>query len=109
MSESIYVALSEYVVGPDEILDHLVEHRAWSKAAYDAGIMLFSGRQNPPDGGVLCFRAASQEAAEAFVASDPFAIEGVAEYRVIGLTPTHFPWRSPEFDLFASRERLATA
>lgn len=101
--EVFYLAVSEYLVGPDAVLDNLVEHRAWSKAAYDAGIMLFSGRQDPPEGGILVFRAASREAAEAFVASDPFSTSGVATYRIFGFTPTQYPWRSKEFDAFASR------
>ena len=103
MDEVFFLAVSEYLVGPDEVLDNLVEHRAWSKAAYDAGIMLFSGRQDPPEGGILVFRAASREAAEAFIASDPFTTQGVARYQIYGFTPTQYPWRSKEFDAFASK------
>ena len=101
VDETFYVGLSEYLVPEDVVLDHLVEHRAWIKRAYDAGIMLVSGRQEPPVGGVLVFRAESRKAAEAFAESDPFALAGVSRYRVIGFTPTHLPWRSPAFDLFA--------
>jgi uncharacterized protein YciI len=103
MDEVFFLAVSEYQVGPEEVLEHLVEHRAWSKAAYDAGIMLFSGRQDPPLGGIIVFRAPSREAAEAFIAGDPFTIQGVARYRVYGFTPTQYPWRSKEFDAFATR------
>ena len=70
--ELFYVAISEYLVSEDEVLDNLAEHRAWSKDAYDRGIMLFSGRQDPPTGGVLAFRARSRAEADDFVASDPF-------------------------------------
>lgn len=104
--EMFYVAVSEYLVPPDGVLDHLAEHRAWSKDAYDRGIMLFSGRQDPPVGGLLGFRAASQEAAEAFVATDPFVIGGVSRYTVYGCTPTHYPWRNPDFDGFSQRPIL---
>jgi uncharacterized protein YciI len=99
--EVYYVAVSEYLVPAEGVLDHLVEHRAWSKNAYDAGIMLFSGRQDPPVGGVLAFRAGSRAEAEAFIASDPFAMAGVASYTIIGFTPTHLPWRSAAFQAFA--------
>jgi len=102
VDETYYLALSEYLVPAEVVLDHLVEHRAWIKSAYDAGIMLVSGRQEPPDGGVLVFRAESRQAAEAFAHSDPFAVAGVSRYRVIGFTPTHLPWRSAAFDSFAS-------
>lgn len=97
-----FVAASEYLVDGDVILEHLSEHRAWAKQAYDAGVLLFSGRQDPPVGGVLCFKVEDRAAAERFVASDPFAVAGVARYVVTAFTPTHFPWRSTAFDAFAT-------
>lgn len=97
-----YVAVSEYLAPAEAVLDHLADHRAWIKVAYDAGIMLVSGRQEPPDGGVLVFRAESRQAAEAFAGSDPFAVAGISRYRVIGFTPTHIPWRSAAFEAFAT-------
>jgi uncharacterized protein YciI len=100
--ELFYVAISQYLVSEEEVLDHLAEHRAWSKDAYDRGIMLFSGRQDPPEGGVLAFRASSRAEAEAFVETDPFVDAGVSRYRVLAFTPTHFPWRNREFDAFAA-------
>lgn len=106
--EMFYVAVSEYLVPPDGVLDHLAEHRAWSKDAYDRGLMLFSGRQDPPVGGVLGFRAGSQAAAEAFVATDPFVASGVSRYVVYGCTPTNFPWRSQDFDAFVQRAQGGT-
>ena len=100
MDEMIYLALSEYLVDEDGVLDQLVEHRAWTKAAYDAGLLLLSGRQDPPTGGVLVFRAPDRAAAEAFVAEDPFVISRVARYRLIACRPTSFPWRNSHFDAF---------
>ncbi len=95
-----FIAVSRYLVDAAGVLDCLVEHRAWTKAAYDAGTMLLSGRQDPPTGGVLGFRAPDLAAAEAFVATDPFVINGVATYEVIAISPTPFPWRNREFDSF---------
>jgi uncharacterized protein YciI len=97
-----YVAISEYLVSDDVVLDNLAEHRAWSKDAYDRGIMLISGRQDPPVGGVLAFRATSRSDAEVFLASDPFVLAGVSRYQVVAFTPTHFPWRNRDFDAFAA-------
>lgn len=96
----IFVATSEFHVSEDDALNQLVEHRAWSKAAYDAGIILFSGRQDPPSGGVIVFRSADRDTAERFIASDPFAQSGVAAYQVISVIPTSFPWRRQDFDAF---------
>jgi uncharacterized protein YciI len=98
--DTFYLAVSQYVVSEEGVFDSLVEHRAWTKSAYDAGTLLFTGRQDPPTGGVLGFRAPSRAAAEAFVASDPFSINKVATYTLIAVTPTHAPWRSPLFDAF---------
>jgi uncharacterized protein YciI len=95
-----YVSVSEYLVSAEGVLAHLAEHRAWSKDAYDRGILMFSGRQDPPVGGLLGFRAAGQADAEAFVASDPFVIAGVSRSTVYGCTPTHYPWRNTAFDAF---------
>lgn len=103
MNEDFYLAVSEYLVSADAVLDNLVEHRAWTKKAYDEGTMLFTGRQNPPVGGVLGFRAASRQAAEEFVASDPFAAGGVVRYTLIAVTPTHAPWSSALFETFMSQ------
>lgn len=100
--ELFYVAISEYLVSEDEVLDNLAEHRAWSKDAYDRGIMLFSGRQDPPVGGVLAFRAGSRGEADDFLASDPFVGAGVSRYQVFAFTPTHFPWRNRDFDAFSN-------
>ncbi len=97
-----FVAISEYLVSAEDVLDNLVEHRAWTKKAYDDGVMLFTGRQDPPVGGVLGFRAPSRAAAEEFVSGDPFAVGGVASYSIIEVTPTHSPWSSALFDAFMS-------
>ena len=64
--------------------------------------MLFTGRQDPPVGGVLGFRAPTLEAAEALIATDPFATGGVARYTIVAVTPTRAPWRCPAFDDFMS-------
>jgi uncharacterized protein YciI len=101
--EYCFIAISEYLVPEDGVLDHLADHRAWTKDAYDRGVMLFSGRQDPPVGGVLAFRATDRKAAEAFVASDPFVKGGVSRYTVIAFTPTHYPWRNESFNAFATR------
>jgi len=102
----LFIALSTYLVPEEVILDHLVEHRAWTKKAFDDGVMLFTGRQDPPTGGVLCFRAPDRDAAERFVAQDPFVTSGVAEISVTALTPTQLPWRSEAVQQFLDADEL---
>jgi uncharacterized protein YciI len=103
INQFCYISVSEYLVPANQVLDHLADHRAWTKEAYDRGVMLFSGRQDPPVGGVLAFRAADLQAAEAFVASDPFVKAGVSRCNVIAFTPTPYPWRNESFNAFATR------
>lgn len=96
----LFLAISRYLVDDNGVLDSLVDHRAWTKAAYDAGFMLVTGRQDPPTGGVLVFRARNRAEAENFVSTDPFVVNGAAEYHVIAIAPTPFPWRNRDFDSF---------
>ncbi len=98
-----FIALSQYLVDSDVVMDNLVEHRAWAKDAYDTGLLLFSGRRHPPTGGTLGFRAEDPDQAERFVSGDPFVANGVARYEVIEVTPTPFPWRSHLFDDFLAK------
>jgi uncharacterized protein YciI len=102
MTDAVYVALSAYQVPLSEIDPHLAEHREWAEAHYLDGRLLVSGRRTPPVGGVLVLRASSQEDAEAFVATDPFALSGFSAYQVYGFTATPPPWRSAGFAAFIS-------
>ena len=100
MTDTLYVAVSEYRVALEEIDTHLDEHRSWSFAQYGSGRMLASGRRTPPVGGVLLFRAASQADAEALVATDPFVGRGFVAYTVYAFNATPAPWRSAAFSAF---------
>lgn len=82
--------LSLTYVKPQEEADRLMEpHMAWVQQGYDSGMFLASGRKVPRTGGVIL---ASGERAdiEAFVADDPFAVHGVADYDIteVALTRT---------------------
>lgn len=101
-SDKCFLALSEYLTSPDVRQARLADHRAWILQAYVSGLMLFSGPQEPPLGGVLAFRAPNRQVAEDFVMTDPFVISGVSSYRLIEFRPTPFPWRSIDFEKFLS-------
>lgn len=82
--------LSLTYVKPQAEADRLMEpHMAWVQQGYDSGMFLASGRKVPRTGGVIL---ASGERAdiEAFVADDPFAVHGVADYDIteVALTRT---------------------
>ena len=99
----LYLGMSRYLVDEDQILESLVEHRSWLKRWYDEGIILFSGRQDPPTGGVLAFRAVNREAAQAFLESDPFSRDAVAVYDLVVVAPTSAPWRRGDINGFLTR------
>ncbi len=66
----------------NEEADRFMEpHMAWVKQGYDSGMFLASGRKVPRTGGVI-LAVGDRAAIEAFVAADPFTMEGVAVYEV---------------------------
>jgi len=111
MPDTLYVAVSDYHVPLDQIDAHLEEHRSWILAEYVSGRVLASGRRTPPVGGVLIFRADSQEDAETFASMDPFVARGFLSYRVVGFNATPAPWRSAAFAAFVAEplEQAPTA
>ncbi|WP_112242105.1 YciI family protein [Kribbella monticola] len=69
---------------PLERVDELMaDHVAWLKGHYDSGTFLASGRKVPRDGGVILAVGDDAPAMEELVKTDPFAIAGVCEYRVM--------------------------
>lgn len=68
---------------PLERIEELIdEHVTWLKPHYEAGVFLMSGRKEPRDGGLIIAAGNDRAAIEELVASDPFTVAGVCEYRV---------------------------
>ncbi|PWI42087.1 YciI family protein [Streptomyces sp. ICBB 8177] len=84
----MFVVELTYTAPLDRVDALLERHVAWLEEQYAAGVLLASGRKNPRDGGVLLAVAPDRAAIEALVATDPFAVEGVAEYRVLEFAAT---------------------
>ncbi len=75
-------------IAPIEAADaHMEPHMAWVKEGYDRGWFLASGRKNPRSGGVI-LASGERAALEAFLGSDPFAVHGIAEYRLTEMVVT---------------------
>ncbi|MGL3607089.1 YciI family protein [Rhizobium sp. G187] len=80
--------LSLTYVKPAEEADRLMQpHMDWVNAGYDSGLFLASGRKNPRTGGVILARGDRGEI-EAYVAADPFIMEGVAVCEVTEVAVT---------------------
>lgn len=62
-------------------------HLDWLKQGLDSGKLLLSGRKVPVTGGMLLVRGTLDEA-RTWCASDPFAIEDVADYEYFEFAPS---------------------
>ena len=80
--------LSLTYVKPVEEADRFMSpHMGWINAGYESGMFIASGRKNPRTAGVVIARGERSEI-EAYVAADPFAMEGVAVYEVTEVAVT---------------------
>jgi uncharacterized protein YciI len=93
-----YLVEITYLVPLARIEETVAAHRAHLKTGYDSGLLLCSGPQVPRSGGILLARASERAALEAFIAQDPYALQGLAEYRLIEFQPVlHQPWAAEWF------------
>ena len=63
------------------------EHRQFLQTGYDGGLLLMSGPQDPPLGGIVIARAESLDALEAFFQNDPYFKRSLATYRFVEFRP----------------------
>ncbi|MCQ4044209.1 YciI family protein [Streptantibioticus rubrisoli] len=78
----MFVVELTYTAPLDRVDAALADHVAWLDKQYADGVVIASGRKQPRDGGVLIAVAPDRATVEALVATDPFAIAGVADYRI---------------------------
>lgn len=70
-----------------DVEPHRAAHIAWLKQALAEGRLVTAGRQAPPVGGVL-IASGSRDEVEAWAATDPFLIAGVATATFVEFTPS---------------------
>jgi uncharacterized protein YciI len=99
----MFVFISEYQAPLDEVDKHREAHFAFLAGLNERGLILVSGRRNPPVGGLVVIDADDMEQAKAIMADDPFAKAGVAVYEAYEFTPSAGPSRSPEAQSFLAR------
>lgn len=71
-----------YLVPWEEVLNHVVEHRAYLGRYYEAGKLLVSGPKVSKTGGVILSLQKERSEVDAMLVEDPFFINGVAHYSV---------------------------
>ena len=75
-----------------ELMDDniLKEHMAYTQKAMDKGLILMSGLKADMSGGTFIMKEESLEKVEDYLASEPFKVHGLQDYRVIEFTPHYF-------------------
>ncbi|QCP48114.1 hypothetical protein FAZ95_02255 [Trinickia violacea] len=71
-----------YTVPLDRIDESLEAHRAFLTRHFDAGVLIAAGPKVPRMGGIMLANGVDRDELEAILATDPFAIEGLARYVV---------------------------
>jgi uncharacterized protein YciI len=87
----VYLMISQYLKPLAEVEVHRADHQAYLDTLEQRGVLVSSGRKNPPTGGVILFAVDTAEEAEALVADDPYVKAGVAHYEPTGWEPTRGP------------------
>lgn len=78
----MYVVSLTYLASLDAIDDVLEAHRQFLDQHFAAGIFIAAGPKVPRDGGVILAAGIERERLDAILASDPFAVQGLAAYAV---------------------------
>ena len=77
----MFILSLTYIAPFDEIDEQIEAHMEWVKKGYDDGHFIASGRRVPRTGGVILAKG-ERAAMEAFCATDPFVMYGVAQYDI---------------------------
>ncbi len=86
----MFIAVLTYKKPLEEVDRFLQAHREYLSQHYAAGDFIASGPQNPRIGGVIMIKASDRETVNSIISQDPFKINGIADYRIVELTPTMF-------------------
>ncbi|MGV3768471.1 MAG: YciI family protein [Sphingobium phenoxybenzoativorans] len=82
----MFVITLTYKVDLDVVDSHMDAHVAWIKTGLADGWLLIAGRQVPRVGGILIARGIREDI-EAKAATDPFVINGAADFTVTEFLP----------------------
>lgn len=83
----MFILSLTYVKPTDEADRFMAPHMDWVNKGYESGMFLASGRKNPRTGGVVLAKGERTDV-EAYVAADPFTVEGVAVYEITEVVVT---------------------
>jgi uncharacterized protein YciI len=78
----MYVVSLTYQASLEAIDDALEAHRQFLDQHFAAGIFIAAGPKLPREGGVILAAGIEREKLDALLATDPFAVQGLARYTV---------------------------
>lgn len=84
---NIFIIDINYTKPLAEIDKLVAEHRSYLDKFYASKHLIFSGRKNPPTGGIVVGMFADIKEAENFVSNDQFKIQNLAEYKITEFNP----------------------
>jgi uncharacterized protein YciI len=84
----VYLMISTYRAPLDEVDAARDDHLHYIDGLERRGLVVSSGRQHPPTGGIILFSVDTEEEARALLADDPYVLRGLADYEARGWTPT---------------------
>lgn len=84
----MFIAILRYRKPLSEVDRFLAEHREYLANHYDAGNFFASGPQTPRVGGMIMIKTENRTAVDAIIVQDPFNSNGIADYQIVGFTPT---------------------
>lgn len=79
----------EYIVPFEQVEKVLEPHMDFVRRAYDQGRFLASGPKEPRTGGMVIMMAQSLEAAQDYLAADPFVTERVVAVKLTAFKPAN--------------------
>jgi uncharacterized protein YciI len=86
----MFVIVVTYLKSIEVVDAYLAAHRDYLEIGYQKNYLFASGPQHPRTGGVVLSQLTDRAVLEAFLAGDPFSINGIAEYQVIEFTPVKY-------------------
>jgi uncharacterized protein YciI len=82
-----YLIEITYRVSVEKLGDHIQNHRNFLQKGYDEGLLLMSGPQVPPLGGLVIGRFSGLNEVHAFFERDPYQQLNLATYRILEFNP----------------------
>lgn len=88
MKNNLFIVVLNYTAPLDKVDMHKEMHVQFLDRYYSKGILIASGPQVPRTGGIIIAKCPSKTDLENILKEDPFAIHGLAEYKIYEFTPT---------------------